>query len=77
MSKPNTYYNFSLVSKDELTGKALSKDSNISILLPNIFYTLTPIPTQILIPAPGLLGIYTDMNLQKTTMLVLKLFVKG
>lgn len=70
MARPYTYCNLLFNSKDELAYdvlKAFIKDNNILIPMFAIFWapTLALTLTSILILVPP--GIYTNINLQKTT----------
>ena len=64
--------------KDELAGgapRAPTKGSGIPTPISAASRALTPAPAPTF--APGLPGLYTDMDLQRATKLALKLFVKG
>ena len=77
MAGPRTRCNPLSAGKDKLATGAPSKGSGIPN--PTLAAFCTPIPalTQDPAPAPGPPGIYTDVDLQKTTRLALELFVKG
>lgn len=67
--------------KDKLAGRAPIESSGTHIPTRAVFHTATPAPTQILAPAlafapaQGLLGNYTNINLQRATKLALELFI--
>lgn len=71
------------IVKDELAKNISIKDSNTITPFLTIFWAETPAFTQVFIfaqaltSAPGPLGMYTNINLQKAIRLALELFVKG
>lgn len=69
------YYFFPLISKNELVGRIPTNDSGIPVVsrTPTSTSTLSQAFTSTL----GLPDGYTNKNLQKTTKLVLKLFIWG
>lgn len=67
------YDNQLLIDQDEFTRKALTKDNITSTSTSTVSYTPTPVSTLVL----GLLDIYPDIDLQKVTKLMIKLFIKG
>ena len=74
MAKPCTRYSFAPVSKNELAGNTLEtpiKGNNISTPILATSWASILIFTFTL----GPLGMYTDMDLQKTTKLALELFI--
>lgn len=68
----NFCHNFSLASKDELAGKAFTKDSGTNTPILVIFYFFTPTFALVL---ASLRDLYTNVNLQKAIKLAFKLFV--
>lgn len=72
-----TYYNLAIISKDELARESFTKNSNIFFSISVIFYIFISTPAQIFTSTSGLLSTYTDINLQKSIKLALKLFVKS
>lgn len=76
MTRPYTCYNFILVYKDKFTVdtlRASTKGNSIFTLRLAIFCAFTPATTSAL----DLLDIYTNINLQKVTQLILELFIKN
>lgn len=74
MARLNTRCNLLSIGKDKLVGKAPFKDSDISTLI----FATSKAPTLVFTPvfALGLLGRYTDKDLQRATKLILELFVQ-
>lgn len=71
MANLYTCCNFASISKDKFIEDApriLTKGSNTLTLTPAIFHAFAS--------TPSLLGMYTDVNLQKTNKLALELFIK-
>lgn len=69
MAKLRICCNLIFVGKDELAARVFTKGSGIFSPISATFYTLNPTPS-----SPD---IYTDVDMQITTKLGLKLFVKG
>lgn len=64
-----SFYQNSSISKDEFTGKTLTKSSGTFTPIFVIFCALTT--------APGSPGTYTNIDLQRAIKLALELFIKG
>lgn len=76
MTGSRAYCNLpSSANKDELAEGAFTKDSNTSSLIPAI--SKTPIPALASAVTPSLLSMYINVDLQKTTRLVLELFIQS
>lgn len=75
IAKPKTCCNFGLVGKYELAKKALIKSSNMPtttfIAFKTFISAFAPASTFVI----GLLGIFTDIDLQNATRLVVKSLV--
>lgn len=70
--------NLTLTSKDKLDEDALrapTKSRGTFTFTSTVSQASTPISVPV--PAPILLGIYTNVNLQKTTKMILELFVES
>ena len=78
MAGPRTYCNLLFSGKDKLTG-ALTKGNSTSAVscAPTFALAQTHASTPTPASTPGLLGRYTDKDLQKAIKLAIELFVKG
>lgn len=82
MTDLRIYRNSTPVKEDKFAKSIPTKDSNTFTSSLAIFWAQTLAFTQASTPAwafvftPGLPSMYTDINLQKTTRLALKLFIK-
>ena len=75
MAGPRTRHNPTPVGEDELAGGVSTEGSNTFTSSPA--QTPAPAPAQAPAPSPGPPGMYINVDLQRTTRLVLELFVKG
>lgn len=69
MTGPQTCYNLVPTSKNQVAKRASIEGNGIFITTPAATLTFVSVF------APSLPGIYTNINLQKTTKLTLKLFI--
>ena len=77
MANLRTCRNSAPVGKNKLAGSVSTEGSNTSTPSPAISRAQIPTPAQARASTHGLPGMYTDVDLQKTTSFALELFIKS